>query len=158
MNADFVKLILIVLICFSSVVWVTLPISHYFCSNDHNHPVLVFEEPDHYKITLSFAQQLKKKVIIVFGTETCVYCKKLEDTLNDSKVKQEIDKDYLVVHVDGNKRKDLVSKFKVNGYPTCVIIEGNETVVRRVSGFKTVPEFLRFLDGTLPPTPPTPGP
>lgn len=70
------------------------------------------------------------KVLLIFSTEWCGYCKKLKNDLKSSDLQG-----YTVCIVDAEKRKDLSKKHKVKSYPTSVIIKNHEET-SRITGYE----------------------
>ena len=84
-----------------------------------------------YDKALVKAKDSKKIVMIDFTAEWCGWCKKLDkDTFSDEKVQKLLTDKAIAIKVDADDNKDLVKKYKVNGYPCLVFLngEGKEVV------------------------------
>lgn len=68
-------------------------------------------------------------VLVVFGTDWCTYCHKLEKDLKSLGLE-----DYTICVVDADKNKELRKQYGVKSYPTSVIVR-NKKEVSRKSGY-----------------------
>jgi thiol:disulfide interchange protein len=101
----------------------------------------------HYADGLALAKKNKVNVLVVFGTDWCIWCKRLEqNTLTSPEMKSAMMK-YVLVHVDGDREPDIVAKYKnfVKAYPSYIVIDADEKVLNSGSGYKTVPAFKKWL-------------
>lgn len=95
---------------------------------------------------LNSAQKSKKLVFIDFYTDWCGYCKQMdEETFTDPSVKEKFAQKYVLVKINGDQNPDLVSDYKIYGYPTLVILDSNGNEVKRQEGFVTLAEILNIL-------------
>jgi len=78
----------------------------------------------------------------MFETSWCGYCKKIREvTFKDSKVKGILD-NYALCAIDGEKDKELLSKYNVSGFPTIVFVDSKSEEILRLVGFLSPEQFL----------------
>ncbi|MBC7288663.1 MAG: DUF255 domain-containing protein [Armatimonadetes bacterium] len=99
-------------------------------------------------------QQLKdqkeKLVLVDFFTTWCGWCKKLDaETYTDRNVINLVEERFVAVKVDGDKRPNLVSRYEVQGYPTVVILDSQDRVVKKIVGYRPPQAFLAELKEAL---------
>lgn len=91
-------------------------------------------------------QKQDKNVMLIFDSDSCVYCDLLkENLLSDSNIQKELNDKYVVVLVDINKRPDLAGKYLVHGTPTTVILNSNGDEIYKLEGYVESDEFLDVL-------------
>jgi len=100
-----------------------------------------------YKSGLAQAGQQKKLVLVDFYTPWCRECKKLDkETFSDPQVVKRLSEGFVAVKVDAEKQEDIAARFKVNAYPTLVILDGTGARLCQRIGFMPKDEFMVFLD------------
>lgn len=99
---------------------------------------------------LATAKTSSKVVLADFATSWCGWCKKLDsDVYPNAKVTKIIDDHFVPVKLDGDKEKALDTKYKVTGYPTIVILDGDGAVLKKIVGYMPVDAFLAELKDAL---------
>lgn len=80
-------------------------------------------------LTKSYEEALNsnKKALIIFSTDWCGYCERLKKDLKNTNTSN-----FIVCIVNAEKRNDLKKKYKVNSYPTSIIIENKKEIARKV--------------------------
>lgn len=58
------------------------------------------------KEAIATAAKTNKNVFIIFHASWCVWCHKMDDSMNDEKLKSFFDKNYVVVHLTVDESKD----------------------------------------------------
>jgi len=79
-------------------------------------------------------------VLIVLGTDWCGACQNLKKEMKGLNLNG-----YVVCIVDLDKRKDLLSKHKVQFYPTSVILKDKKEVSKKV-GYSKKADYQKWLD------------
>jgi thiol:disulfide interchange protein DsbD len=84
-------------------------------------------------------------VMIDFYADWCVYCKKLDtDVFTDDRIINESGR-FVVIKVDADKRKDLVSKHGVLGLPTIVFLGSSGAEAARIESYVKADRFLDLM-------------
>lgn len=92
------------------------------------------------------AKARKRKLLVVFVTETCPHCIKLMKTLDDRKFKDRFMKDFNLLVVDCDQSRDVAEHYLYDPkVPHSKIINGNGQIVRQVTGFADDEKFAEFL-------------
>ncbi len=108
------------------------------------------------------AKSGNKLILIAFsGSDWCGWCVKMEkDIYSKSEFISKAKKKFVLVMIDNPRNKsilsplaqkqnpELVSKFKVHGYPSTVIVDASEKEIRRFGGYQRdgIDAFLKELD------------
>lgn len=100
-----------------------------------------------YTEALKAAKQLNKNMFIYFETDWCGWCKKMKsEVLSDSEVKDKLNKNFIVCMINVDKDRQTARKFKASGVPTYLIVDKEESIIEKGSGFKTKDKFLDWLE------------
>ncbi|MFT5464332.1 MAG: thiol-disulfide isomerase/thioredoxin, partial [Planctomycetota bacterium] len=101
-----------------------------------------------FEEALAEAKSKGVPLLLDFETTWCGPCKLMDqlvygalDVVNAA-TKHRI----VAVKVDGDERRDLVEQYKVEGYPTILLIAPDGTLTRRVIGYQSVAEMTNFID------------
>ena len=100
------------------------------------------------------AEEAKKSkmpmyVLITYTDEKyCDPCRKMDDTLNDIRVIELLNKKFVCVKI--NIHDDAMKKYKIRGYPANFFLNYDGTHIGRRSGYvKTSEEFTKLLNKVL---------
>ena len=108
-----------------------------------------FRELD-YEHAQAAAVQEKKIVLIDFFTTWCVPCKKLDSvTWKDDAVLEWIGKQAVALKIDAEKNVELAKRFKIDSYPTVLLLKPDGTLIDRLVGYKEPKEFLAAATDAL---------
>ena len=99
-----------------------------------------------FEVALQTAREQKKPALLVFESENCAYCKKMDKTTwRDARV-QEQTRGWVPVRVDGDKRLDLLAQYGVHGFPSAVLVSGDGKPFAGREGYVEPQEFVAFLE------------
>lgn len=144
--------ILLVIVCMSLVYYAGTNKSTTIVHKDVTSQQKEFAENEvnDYKEAISIAKDTNKNILLVFHAKWCVPCQKMDYEVFKSlrfkwKIKQ---KDLLKtsVDIDQEKNKDLVIKYNIKTVPYYIVLDKNENVIKKDQGFKSLKEFLSWLD------------
>jgi len=100
-----------------------------------------------FDIASAKAAREKRFLILDFWTSWCGPCKTMDEWIwTDAEVAGSLSASYVGVKLDGDLEKALVSRFKVAGYPTFIILDPAGKEVRRFSGYMSSKQTLGFLN------------
>jgi len=103
-----------------------------------------------YEKALDKAKSDKKIVMIDFTADWCSWCHKLDkETFSEEKVMKVLKQKTIAIKVDADKNPKLVQKYKVNGFPTTIFIDGEGKEVGRVVGFFPADKYLEKVNSIV---------
>ena len=90
------------------------------------------------------ASQADGRPILIFVTKKCCYyCEKMKnDTYGNTRVVDEIQRDFIPVTIDSARYPNIVSKLNIRLFPTTVIIGSDASVIDTKPGY-VGPEQMR---------------
>jgi thiol-disulfide isomerase/thioredoxin len=99
-----------------------------------------------YTEAMDLGKKNNKKILVMFGAEWCSWCKRMQkETLSNTEVKQKLD-GFVLCYVDCDKQRNLADKHKIAGVPAYLIVSPQGTTAKTGSGYRSVPEFLSWLN------------
>jgi thiol-disulfide isomerase/thioredoxin len=85
----------------------------------------------------------KRFVLVDFYTVWCGPCKKLDETTwKDQEVRGWLTKEAVCLKVDAEKEEGLASTYRVNVYPTVLLLRADGTEIDRLVGYRDAKTFL----------------
>lgn len=109
---------------------------------------------DDYAAARREATETGKPLLFDFGTEACVWCRKLDaTTFRDPKVVKLLNERFIPVKIDADKYAKLASALAIESYPTLVLATADGKVAGRHAGYATAPELMGFLNKAPQPAP-----
>ncbi len=91
-----------------------------------------------------------KLVFIDFYTTWCEPCKRLDQlTWTDAGVGQLVGEKAVALKIDAEKEKDLAARYKINLYPTLLVVKADGKEVDRIEGFREPPAFTTEFNKVL---------
>lgn len=96
------------------------------------------------------AAEKDRPIILDFGTENCVWCKKLDAvTFRDADVVKRLNGQFVALKIDGEKDAALAEKLRIQKYPTVVLASPEGKILDVIEGFKEPGPFQEHLDRVL---------
>ena len=84
------------------------------------------------------SQRTNRPLVLVFGSEDCFYCRKLEKyTLKHRSIKKRIEQSYIPVYIDFNANPNVAKILEVQSLPTTIILSPEADLLGRRDGFMT---------------------
>jgi serine/threonine protein kinase/thioredoxin-related protein/uncharacterized protein HemY len=118
-------------------------------AKEHEQELNLVKWSEDYDLSLEKAILEKKPMVIDFYTTWCGWCKVLEEKTYPDPDVQEALKMYIPVKINAEIKGDLRRKYKVNAFPTLIIVDGQGNKLDEIIGFKEPPEFLEDLNSGL---------
>ncbi len=100
-----------------------------------------------YKEALFKAKQEKKNVMLLVTSETCRWCRKLEEiTLTNKDVVQRLQKDYVLVQATRDE-DDYPKVLNVGPVPATFFLDANgKLIIKQVVGYWPAEDYLSYMD------------
>lgn len=98
-----------------------------------------------YEAAVKKAAADKKPVFVKFETDWCGPCAVMAKLVFTAKDVADAANGVVCIKVDGDKEKKLVEKYKVEGYPTLIMLGSDGKEVGRLTGYKGVKEMTEAL-------------
>jgi thiol-disulfide isomerase/thioredoxin len=95
--------------------------------------------------TLKGAPGRKQSVFLKFETDWCGPCKQMDQLVFTAQAVAEAAEGIVCLKVDGDKRKDLRAKYKVDAFPTGILFGPDGKEVARYVGYRSVKEMTAFF-------------
>lgn len=93
---------------------------------------------------LQEARKTKRPLLVYFSTVWCGPCQIMKrTTFKDANVIRE-SKRWVMVSIDGDKQPKVATKYKIDGYPTMLILKPNGTIVSRAGGEMSAKAWLNW--------------
>lgn len=101
---------------------------------------------ENYAEAFELSVKQKRPLVCIFGTEGCIWCKRLEGSLRDEQVRNLLFKKNVVLcHVDANRESDIARSLQVTSYPTLTISSPDKTILARHEGYLNPSDMIEFL-------------
>jgi thiol-disulfide isomerase/thioredoxin len=85
----------------------------------------------------------KQLILIDFYTVWCEPCKKLDQTtLKDEEVRDWLTREAVCLKVDAEKNEVLAEEYRVNAYPTLILLRPDGTEIDHLVGYRDAKRFL----------------
>lgn len=98
-----------------------------------------------------------KPLVLDFGNEGCIWCKRLDaTTFRDPGVVQLLNDRFIPVKVDSDREERLTQSLGVQAFPTILVVSPEGKVVGRHEGFADVAKMTALLRPLVPKAAPTP--
>lgn len=104
-------------------------------SNENEQVVKVSISSPTYEEAVKISKIENKKIFLLFYGEYCGPCNKIKEELTKPEVLRILD-NYVVCYVDLLKEKELRKKYNINSVPTFFILDQNEKIIKKNSGYK----------------------
>lgn len=83
----------------------------------------------------SKAAELQKPRVVYFSAAWCGPCRSLERGAWKNETIKKLASQFICVKIDADKRRDLVNRFKVQGYPTVLLLSPQDEVLYQMLGY-----------------------
>lgn len=88
-----------------------------------------------------------KPLIIDFGSDNCIWCRKLDEiTFRDPAIVQILNQQYIPLKIDATRNPGLVEALKIQNFPTLVYASPDGQILGSHEGFIEVPGLRDHLD------------
>ncbi|MGM0405864.1 MAG: thioredoxin family protein [Thermoplasmatota archaeon] len=99
-----------------------------------------------YQEGLSESEHRGQPVMVYFYTDSCGYCRMMEDeTFTERKVHEKSD-DIVFVKVDANEERALSSQYEISGVPASIFTDSTGKEIQREVGFLDADQLVTVID------------
>ncbi len=99
-------------------------------------PVAKIEWQTDYDTARKLSKDTGKMIFLVFSTQECIYCRKLEATsFKDPAVAKMLSDDFIPLKIDGNASPKLAEALRVKLYPSIVMAAPDGKIVGFLEGY-----------------------
>jgi thiol:disulfide interchange protein len=102
-----------------------------------------------YEQAVAQAKRQKKPVMVDVMASWCGVCKKLDEQLWTRDDIARLSDRFVAAKVDGDKRPDVKSEFKVSGYPTTLFLTPEGKELGRVRGLVAPEDMVEAMQDAL---------
>lgn len=107
-----------------------------------------------YALARKEAFESGRPLVIVFGGDNCIWCRKLETTtLRDAAVQAALAERFVCLKIDGDRDVNLTQALRVQSYPTIVIAAPDGKILGNIDGYTDATKLLEHLNKVAPPAP-----
>jgi len=105
---------------------------------------------DDYNAARREAQEKSMPLVLDFGTESCFWCKKLEETtLRDPAVASLITERFIPLKVDARRNPELTEALRIQSFPTVVLAGPDGKILGTLEGYSDATRFHEHLQRLL---------
>jgi thioredoxin-related protein len=87
-----------------------------------------------------------KPMLLDFGTQACMWCRKLDvTTFRDRAIIEFLNEKFIPVKVDGEREERLTQSVGVQAFPTLVVVSSEGKIIGRHEGYASAAEMMALL-------------
>lgn len=91
-----------------------------------------------FKTAQVTASKAHKPLLVVFGAARCPSCRRMDrEVLTRPEIAEQIQRDFVAVHVDADKHEELTELLEVDRIPAMIVLNGDMEIVNRVDGYQS---------------------
>lgn len=96
------------------------------------------------------AQEKSLPLVIDFGTKSCFWCRKLDETtLRDPQVVSTLNERFVPLRIDAEEQRQLTQYLRITSYPTVVLASPDGRILGTLEGYQEVSPFHENLQRAL---------
>lgn len=100
-----------------------------------------------YKQAAEEARHRRRPILVKITATWCGPCRQMQQlTFTDERVQRRLRRDFVLLEVDADEHPELVADFKVEAYPTTLVVSPELTVVKRLTGFQSAGDLVSVLE------------
>lgn len=100
-----------------------------------------------YKQAAEEARQRRRPILIKITATWCGPCRQMQQlTYTDERVRRRLRRDFVLLELDADEHSELVQDFRVQAYPTTLVVSPELNVVKRMSGFQSANDLVTVLE------------
>ncbi len=93
-------------------------------------PPKINPTPTDYSTGLTWkkAQTLNKPIVVNFYVDWCHFCQEFAPVLDKARKQYSLKYSFVFINCDDSKNEPLIRKFKIQGFPTLLLVDKNKKV------------------------------
>jgi thioredoxin-related protein len=96
------------------------------------------------------AKEKNRPIILVFTTENCFWCNKLETTtFHDAAVLKLVNERFIPIRLNAQQNPQLTEALRIQSFPTLILAAPGGKIVGTLEGFVEAPRFIVHLQHAL---------
>lgn len=100
-----------------------------------------------YKQAADEARRRRRPILVKVTATWCGPCRQMHQlTFKDERVQRRLRRDFVLLEVDADEHPELVAGFKVQSYPTTLVVSPELTVVKRLTGYQSAGDLVSVLE------------
>jgi YHS domain-containing protein/thioredoxin-related protein len=100
-----------------------------------------------YKQAAEEACRRKRPILIKITATWCGPCRQMQQlTFTDERVRRRLRRDFVLLELDADEHPKLVADFRVQAYPTTLVVSPELKVVKRMTGFQSAGDLVSVLE------------
>lgn len=100
-----------------------------------------------YKQAAEEARQRRRPILVKVTATWCGPCRQMQQlTFMDERVRRRLHRDFVLLELDADENSELIADFRVQSYPTTIVVSPELTVVKRLSGFQSAGDLVQVLE------------
>lgn len=100
-----------------------------------------------YRQAVDEARQRRRPILIKITATWCGPCRQMQQlTFTDERVRRRLRRDFVLLELDADEHSELVADFRVEAYPTTLVVSPELTIEKRLSGFQSAGELANVLE------------
>lgn len=91
------------------------------------------------------AKNTDKNILLYGKTTWCHFCKKMNGTLQNSKIVSTINSRFIPVIIDIDNNASIAKQYNITHLPTFIILDANNKIIDSFFGYMTAAELMKKL-------------
>jgi thiol-disulfide isomerase/thioredoxin len=99
-----------------------------------------------YKQAAEEARQRRRPILVKITATWCGPCRQMQQlTFTDERVRRRLRRDFVLLELDADEHPELVADFRVQAYPTTLVVSPELNIVKRMTGFQSAGDLVTAL-------------
>lgn len=100
-----------------------------------------------YKQAAEEARQRRRPILVKITATWCGPCRQMQQlTFTDERVRRRLRRDFVLLELDADEHPQLIADFKIEAYPTTLVVSPELKIVKRLSGFQSAGDLVSVLE------------
>src|SRR5262249_37842508 len=93
------------------------------------------------------ARQRRRPILVKVTATWCGPCRQMHQlTFTDERIRRRLRRDFVLLELDADEQAELVKDFRVEAYPTTLIVSPELKVVKRLPGYQAAGDLVKVLE------------